>query len=110
MAYKKKEETKKNNWFEVDCYKVLDNDLHVTKLTFYPIYKNGIVAKCTAVINECLVLDNILITEKSKYIQTPCDVYKKDGEMKYKPRYYFIKKGVPADFGDFIIEQLEKHS
>ena len=74
------------------------------------IYKNGIVAKCTAEINGCLVLDNILITEKSKYIQTPCDVYEKNGEKKYKPHYFFIVKGVPADFGNFIIEQLEKHS
>lgn len=113
MAYSKKEtkkETKSSNWFEVDCEKVLENDLVVTKLTFYPIYKNGLVAKCSAEINGCLVLDNILISEKSKYIQTPCDVYEKDGEKKYKPHYFFIKKGVPSDFGNFIIEQLEKHS
>lgn len=110
MAYtKKKEETKKSNRIDVDCVFGLENDLQISKLSFYPINKGGLFAKVAIELNGALVLDNILIRENSKYLSYPSDSYEKDGEKHYKDIYFFILKGLPQKVGEFVIEQFEKN-
>ncbi len=103
MAYSKKKEEKKTNRIDVDCVFGLENDLQVSKLSFYPINKNGLLAKCTAEINGALILDNILVKENG-YVTLPSTSYEKDGEKHYKDIFYFIIKGLPKKFGDFVLE------
>lgn len=107
MAYKKanKEETKKPERIDVECEKLIANDVVITKLSYYPINKKGLIAKCSATINDCLVLDNILLKENAEYIITPSQSYEnKDGEKQYRNEYFFIVKGKPKEFSDFIID------
>lgn len=108
MAYKstKKTDDKKNNErIDIECAIDLANDLQITKLSYYPINKNGIIAKASATLNDALVLDNILIKENSEFILTPSHSYESNGEKKYANEYFFIIKGLPKDFGDAVINQ-----
>ena len=102
----KKEETKKNNRIDVKCEQPIDNDLIITKISFYHINKNGIKAKAQVVINDILVLDNIIITEKD-FVNLPSQVWEKDGEKNYSNHYFFIKKGIPKDFSDYILAEYK---
>jgi len=113
MAYsKKKKEENKTNWIEVESDFVLENDIQITKITFYPISKGNLLAKAQVVLNDLLVLDNILICEtkdgKKLYCSMPSNSYKSGDETKYKDIYFFIKTGIPKKFGDFILEKYEE--
>ena len=111
MAYSKKKEEKKTNWIEVDCKFVLENDIQISKITFYPIAKGKLMAKAQVVLNDLLVLDNILICEtkdgENLYLSMPANSYKSGDETKYKDIFFFIKTGIPKKFGDFILKQYE---
>lgn len=113
MAYSKKKEEKKNDWIEVDCKFALENDIQISKITFYPIAKGKLMAKAQVVLNDLLVLDNILICEtkdgENLYTSMPSNSYKSGDETKYKDIYFFIKTGIPKKFSDFILEQYEKN-
>lgn len=111
MAYAKKKETKEvkgNERIDVETNIELANDLVITKLSYYPINKKGIIAKASATINDCLVLDNILIRENSEFISVPSHSYESNGEKKFANEYFFIIKGVPKDFGNAIIDEYYK--
>lgn len=108
MAYKAKQEnkeTKGSSRIDVECNKLIYNDITITKISFYPINKKGLLAKCQVVLNDTLVLDEILITENNKFVNTPSRSYEVNGEKKYSDLYFFITKGKPKEFSDFIIEQ-----
>lgn len=102
----KKAETKKNSRIDVNCEQPIDNDLTITSISFYPINKNGINAKAQVVINDILVLNNILITDK-EFVVLPADSWEKDGEKQYNNQYFFIKKGIPKDFSDYILAEYK---
>ena len=72
MAYKAKQEnkeTKGSSRIDVECNKLIYNDITITKISFYPINKKGLLAKCQVVLNDTLVLDEILITENNKFVK-----------------------------------------
>ena len=111
MAYKAKQENKENketkgsSRIDVECNKLSYNDITLTKISFYPINKKGLLAKCQVVLNDTLVLDEILISENAAYVNTPSRSYEVNGERKFSDLYFFITKGKPKEFSDFIIEQ-----